>query len=730
MKFPQVSIITVNYNVEKALILCLKSIYNSKTKLSFEVIVVDNSNSFELKKNIKKYFPSVNYIKSFKNLGFGAGNNLGARHANGEYLFFLNPDTEIFRGTIDILYDYFYQNKKTGIVSPLILDKNLKPFIKQGYKELTPLRAIFSFSPLRKLFFSRTIYQKYSQEDWKEKPIRQVDTVTGAAFMTSSKIFKKINGFDERFFLYFEENDISKIIKDLGYRLYVNSNSRVIHKVGQSTKGLKDANKIFSKSRFLYFKKHYGFLKAVLIDNLIKINFTSTSVFMAIVVGLFLRFYNLSNNMQFIGDQGWFYLSARDLLISGKIPLVGITSSHLWLHQGPLWTYMLSFMLFVFNFNPLSGTYLTAILGVATVFLIYKIGNELFSKNVGIFAAFLYAASPLVVFYDRIPFDPSPIPLFTVLLFYSLVKWLKGNINYFPLILFFIAILYNLELATFTLFFPFVFILVYGFYKKRIWAKSVLDKKIITYSILLGLIPMLPVIFYDFSNGFKQTIVFFAWTLYKPFSFLVNPVHVNFIHNQLTLFNFLVNNVQQIVFPFNSLIAFMIFISAFLFLTYTFVKKQNRTLLNPKLLLLLFLIVSVGGIIINQVPSGAYLPVSFPFIIFTLAVFAEFIFSIKTLKFLAFFLFLIILLLNIKLSILNSSTNDFKSRLEAVNKIISLTKGEKYNLIGIGPGSQFASFTMNYEYLLWWKGYAPSKHEEKTKITISEGNSGIIVEKK
>lgn len=61
-----------------------------------------------------------------------------------------------------------------------------------------------------------------------------------------------------------------------------------------------------------------------------------------LIIGAFLRFDRLPQLVAFIGDQGWFYLSARDVLLSGNIPLVGITSSHTWLHQGPRWTYLLA----------------------------------------------------------------------------------------------------------------------------------------------------------------------------------------------------------------------------------------------------------------------------------------------------------------------------------------------------------------------------------------------------
>src|SRR3990172_3783075 len=118
-----------------------------------------------------------------------------------------------------------------------------------------------------------------------------------------------------------------------------------------------------------------------------------------LVVGAFLRLDRLGELMAFIGDQGWFYLSARDMLISGNIPFVGITSSHTWLHQGPLWTYMLAGALWISNFNPVSGAILTALGGTSSIFLIYKLGKEFFSKTFGLVAALVYATSPLIIIH-------------------------------------------------------------------------------------------------------------------------------------------------------------------------------------------------------------------------------------------------------------------------------------------------------------------------------------------
>lgn len=720
------SIIIVNYKVREEIIKCIGSIRKNTSGISYEIIVVDNGEDTKLESQLKKY-KNVVYIKSKTNIGFGAGNNLGAKKARGKYLFFLNPDTEVLKNTIEVLCNFLDKNKQAGIVSPLIVDENSDTFKLEGYKELTPLNAIFSFSFLRKIFPSKTIFSIFTLEDWNRNPIRQVETAYGAALMIPKKIFDKFGGFDENFFLYFEENDISKRIRKLGYKIFINSSSRVVHKVAQSTKYLSNRKNIYEKSRFYYLKKHFGLLKALLTEFFLRINKTFLLILSAILIGLFLRINNLSNSMQFIGDQGWFYLSARDMLINGQIPLVGITSSHTWLHQGPLWTYMLSAALFLFNFNPVSGAYVTALFGILTVFLMYKIGSEMFSLKIGVIAALLYSVSPLVVFWDRIPFDPSPIPFFTVLYFYSIFKWVNGNIKYFPFIIFLIAILYNLELATFTLFFPLALLLIYGFIRKTDWYKNLLNRKILLYSTVGLIIPMFPVIIYDLSNGFKQTVVFLGWTIYKPFSFLIKNQSTDFLGNMKIMLEFLSLNLQKLIFPI-TLIAITLFLLSFMVLIYlTF--KRNFKVQDSKSLLLLLLTISIAGLLINQIPSDAYLPITFPFIIFTVAIFSEFLLNNKETKYLAVLILLIILFSNIYHSYKYTLTSDLKNRIAVIDKVIALTNGREYNLIGKGPGSQFISFTMNYEYLLWWKGYEPSKKDVNLKIVITETREGIIVNK-
>src|SRR5437868_5310985 len=97
-----VSIITINYHVGKQLFESIQSIITSKPKTPYEIIVVDNDEEKTIEKELRKKFPKVTYIPN-SNKGFGQGNNIGAKYARGEYLFFLNPDTKVYHGTIDNL---------------------------------------------------------------------------------------------------------------------------------------------------------------------------------------------------------------------------------------------------------------------------------------------------------------------------------------------------------------------------------------------------------------------------------------------------------------------------------------------------------------------------------------------------------------------------------------------------------------------------------------------------
>ena len=160
-----ISVIIVNYKVAEEVMNCITSILNSKPKVKYQIIVVDNDQKNETKEYLKKQFPRVNYVKSPKNIGYGAGCNLGAKHAKGEYLFFLNPDTKLLSDTLNELYKFIVNKKNAGAVSPLLIDKNKKVHRVIGSQFPIPMRVIFSLSFIHKLFPNNFIARKFFLKD-------------------------------------------------------------------------------------------------------------------------------------------------------------------------------------------------------------------------------------------------------------------------------------------------------------------------------------------------------------------------------------------------------------------------------------------------------------------------------------------------------------------------------------------------------------------------------------
>ncbi|OGH23758.1 MAG: hypothetical protein A2958_03335 [Candidatus Levybacteria bacterium RIFCSPLOWO2_01_FULL_38_13] len=732
-----VSLIIVSYKVKREIFNCIRSIIESKPKINFEIIVVDNDEKNTIEEDLKKQFPRVKYVKSPKNIGFGAGCNLGSKYARGEVLFLVNPDTEVPEGTIDNLYNFLISDKNIGAVSPILLNNRGVPYFVQGSELINPINAVFSLSGIYKLFPKNWIAENFFYKDWDRKAVREMDVVPGTSLMIKKKVFDEIGGFDEEFFLFFEEADLCKRLKIKGYRNYSVPDAKIIHFGGISTKKRNDIKEIFSKSRFYYFKKWYGSFLALILKLFFRFNKNLLFLTIILFLAALLRFYKLGSTMEFIGDQGWFYLSARDLLLTGNIPLVGITSSHTWLHQGPLWTYILSLIFLISNFNPVAPAYFTAIFSVLSTFLIYRVGTILFSRQTGLVSGLLYAVSPLTVLHSRMPYHTTLIPFFSLLFILFIYKWLSGKAMFFPAVILVLSILYNLELSTTSLWIVLVLFMVYGIYKKKQFVSKLKNPKIILLSIIGFIVPMLPILIYDFNHGFPQTFKFIAWIGYKFLKFFGLP-GVGSITEQssyLTVLNFFLESYGRLIFAESYQIALILLIisfSLFFFILYKDIGKKKIQL--GYLLIGIYFIISFLGFLIAKTSSEAYLPIFFPpIIIIAGLVFNKLIVS-NTFKLIGITFLIILVSFNVyPLFKNNSRINEglsFKNRLNAVGRIIALTQDQEYNLLGKGEGSQFESFTMNYEYLLWWKSHPASRESVKTKIIISETSKGIIIEKK
>ncbi|MCF7820025.1 MAG: glycosyltransferase family 2 protein [Candidatus Pacebacteria bacterium] len=253
------SFIIVNYNTKEALRRCLLSVVKFCSSDQIEVIVIDN-NSQDGSQNMLKhnFYNQVNFVFNSSNLGFSKACNQGASLARGKYLFFLNSDAYLTENILTKVEEIFKVKESLNLVA-------LSPVIKDEKGKLEP-RFFGDFPNLFSIFFQRG-KKNISENDLNSKLITEVDWLSGAALIIKKSAFFSVEGFDKNFFMYFEDIDLAKKLRKLGYILAVCPLSlSVIHQRGLSLKNKdKLRKKYYYQSQDYYFKKYYGLLSLYLL---------------------------------------------------------------------------------------------------------------------------------------------------------------------------------------------------------------------------------------------------------------------------------------------------------------------------------------------------------------------------------------------------------------------------------------------------------------------------------
>ena len=221
--WPLVSVITVNYNQSQVTFDLLASL----RKISYpniEIIVVDNASPSDDPDSMKINYPEITLIKSSINLGFAGGNNLGIEKSTGDYLLFINNDTEVPAGFLEPLVAFFLAHPDAGMVSPKIRYHHTPEMIQYaGYSELNPY-TIRNFS----IGYKEIDKSQYDTD-------RPTAFGHGAAMMVPRKVIEKVGMMPDIYFLYYEEIDWGWKIRKAGYQNYYVGNSVIFHKESIST---------------------------------------------------------------------------------------------------------------------------------------------------------------------------------------------------------------------------------------------------------------------------------------------------------------------------------------------------------------------------------------------------------------------------------------------------------------------------------------------------------------
>ena len=256
------SIIIVNFNSGNLLEKCIESVYQNFYRPDFELIVVDNHSKDSSYSYLTKEKKRSTVVFNKNNVGFAKACNIGVSKSKGEYLLFLNPDTIILEVDLQDLKIIYEQDPKIGTIGVKqigelgIVHKTCAQFpnAKQYLNKITGLNKISS-----KIFPFRFLDLNYNEDQF-------VDQVIGSFLFIKKSIFNQHQGFDEQFFVFYEEMDLAYRLNLSGLDNFYHSKMTIYHLGGGTTSKVKEHRLIYSwESRLKFFKKHKGIIENVLI---------------------------------------------------------------------------------------------------------------------------------------------------------------------------------------------------------------------------------------------------------------------------------------------------------------------------------------------------------------------------------------------------------------------------------------------------------------------------------
>lgn len=245
----KLSCVIVNYNSKYFPRMCLEHLEKSKCEHKFEIIFVDNNSSDEslgfLEEAHKK--GRITLVKSKVNLGFGAGNNLGASYAQGKYIIILNPDIFVEPDTLAGMAAYMDKHDDVGVLGPKLVYYN-GTTQDSCRRHMSYWSLIAKRTPLKRLPFFKRLFENYTMADSDHASVRDVDLLVGACFMIPRVMFEKVGGFDERYFLFMEDFDLCRKIAAKGGKIVYYPEVSALHYHKRLSQG--SVLKLFTKRIF------------------------------------------------------------------------------------------------------------------------------------------------------------------------------------------------------------------------------------------------------------------------------------------------------------------------------------------------------------------------------------------------------------------------------------------------------------------------------------------------
>lgn len=260
------SIIIVSWNVQEFLGRLIDSIIHFTDDIQFEIIVVDNNSSDGTAEHLEKNYSSwiksekIKIIKNDYNAGFSKANNQGFKISRGKFILFMNPDMELVENSLPKLLKFMETAPNVGICACRLVygDKSIQPNVKNDPTFFSQLLILLK---LHHIFYWLPALKKYFLPDFDYSTKQYVKQVMGAFIFTRRDIMEKINGWDEKYWLWWEDIELCRRVRDIGEEIVYLPITEVIHYEGQSFKQIWgwQKQKRFNKGLLTYFKKHHPF---------------------------------------------------------------------------------------------------------------------------------------------------------------------------------------------------------------------------------------------------------------------------------------------------------------------------------------------------------------------------------------------------------------------------------------------------------------------------------------
>jgi GT2 family glycosyltransferase len=280
----ELAVVILNYNTVGPLRDCLGSVFASQTDFRYQVYVVDNASADGSLDMVRSEFPDVQVIASSTNVGYSTGNNLALRRLGFEgegckssdldlprFVLLLNPDTVVPSNALQDMLSFLDAHPRIGVAGPRVrrLDGSLDRACRRSFP--TPQVSFYRMMGLSRLFPKSRRFNAYNLEYWAEDAVHPVDSVVGAFMLLRREAICQAGLLDESFFMYGEDLDWAKRIKDAGWQIWYNGEVEILH-VKEAASSQSSKSRIdFYEAMWIFYRKHYRTETSWWLDKMIMI---------------------------------------------------------------------------------------------------------------------------------------------------------------------------------------------------------------------------------------------------------------------------------------------------------------------------------------------------------------------------------------------------------------------------------------------------------------------------